>query len=125
VAKNGAKHRRIIAKPKAIQTARIEQGFTVSEFARRVGVSPAQIYLIEARKAGASDKSAGEICRVLGMSFDELFDIFEPVPTMKPGQMQLALGVAEREVAYDDGTGLRRIDAETVTLENGQVINKN
>jgi len=106
---NGTKQRRIMAKPQAIQKARMEKGYTAKEFARRIGISRAGLSLIETRRGGTRESTAIEIVSLLGCEFDDLFEIVEPDngTSHVDSNLQLALGVAEEEKQYANGNPTR------------------
>jgi transcriptional regulator with XRE-family HTH domain len=69
--------RRILAKPR-LRAERITQGWLMSDFARRIGISRAALSAIELRKRGVSERTAMLIVSVLHKDFDELFDDIIP-----------------------------------------------
>lgn len=68
------KKSKIYARPN-LRLERLKLGWTMSDFARRVGISRASISAIELRRWGVSEKVAIAICHVLHKDFDELFEI--------------------------------------------------
>ena len=68
------KKSKIYARPN-LRLERLKLGWTMSDFARRVGISRASISAIELRRWGVSEKAAIAICHALHKDFDELFEI--------------------------------------------------
>lgn len=65
----------IRVKCKALVEARIRAGLSQRELAKRLGKSSGYLSQIERGRKGVSPKAAKDICDVLGVPFDELFDI--------------------------------------------------
>lgn len=70
------KHYRIVSKPNAVRRVRIVGGQTMEEFASAVGISRALLSGIENGK-GTSLKTAHTIARVLGKTFEDLFEVVD------------------------------------------------
>ena len=69
-----SKKSKIYARP-GLRAERLSQGWTMREFARRIGITRASLSGIELRRWGVSERVAIEISRVLHKDFDDLFEI--------------------------------------------------
>lgn len=56
---------------------RIKRGFTVVALAKAVGLTKQAIGQIERRANGVSPEKSVEILRVLGLDFDDVFELVE------------------------------------------------
>jgi len=74
----GTRRRRILSKPNAVATARIERGVTVKQLATLSGITTAQLYNIESGARGTRESTAQAIARALDKRFSDLFEIVRP-----------------------------------------------
>lgn len=72
-----ARRNRILSLPRAVRKARLDQGWLAKDFCARVGISRAQLSVIESRKGGASESVAMKIAQSLQKDFGDLFEIVE------------------------------------------------
>ena len=93
---------RILAKGRILKDARIEQGYSAKNFAALVGVSKQQIYVIEKGTSGVSEKTAAQIARRLGMSFNELFDIVWPNGDEDTPSIDPVTARTQRQLIFDN-----------------------
>lgn len=68
---------RILSLPGAVRNARLDQGWLAKDFCARIGISRAQLSVIESRKRGASERVAMKIAQSLQKDFGDLFEIVE------------------------------------------------
>jgi transcriptional regulator with XRE-family HTH domain len=56
---------------------RIKKGFTIVSLSEAIGVTKQTIGQVERRVNGIGPKKATEIANILGVSFDEIFELVE------------------------------------------------
>jgi len=69
---------RIMANGAVLKTARIENGYSVRNFAALIGISKQQVYAIEKGSSGVSERTAERMAQRLHKSFAELFEFVWP-----------------------------------------------
>jgi len=72
------KRTRIIASGDALKRRRLGAGYNAVRFSRIVGITRAQLSMIELRRSGVSEQTAVEIARALDCGITDLFEIVVP-----------------------------------------------
>lgn len=62
-----------------LQSTRIKKGLSTRQLAIKAGVNPVTIFKIENKGVNPVPSTASKICNALGVSFDELFELKEPI----------------------------------------------
>ncbi len=65
---------KLYAKPDEIKTKRVLAGYSVQDLADELKVTSGAIRHLEARRNGASPKTAKEISEILGVEVEEIFE---------------------------------------------------
>lgn len=67
---------RIFVKPN-LKATRLKKGYSLSTFAEAVGLTKQMIAQIERRANGISPEKSQEVLKVLGVEFDDVFELVE------------------------------------------------
>jgi transcriptional regulator with XRE-family HTH domain len=105
-----------------LRTARIEQGLSLRELARRLDVSPSLVSQIETRKIQPSVRTLYAIVTELGVSLDDMFEVKEAASPAQAPPLQRAgakLGVAPVGEGSDAVLVQRAVDTQPIDLEGG------
>ena len=107
-----------------LRHARVQQGLSLRELARRLEVSPSLVSQIETAKIQPSVRTLYAIVSELGVSLDEMFAVAESPPAgAAPGGKWASDAAAERTAPVGEGSGAvlvqRAAERRAIDLEGG------